>query len=84
MIMRGFQRNLACTGAEEAAELGVLEGRDDGMFHYSFGENKDHLSHTHTQTKLHRQWEVFSHTGGFSVHLEECRPTPVTSPSHRG
>lgn len=49
MIMRGSQRNLACTGAEEAAELGVFEGRDDGMFHYSFGENKDHLSHTHRQ-----------------------------------
>lgn len=61
MIMRGFQGNLACTGAEEAAEPGVFEGRDDGMFHYRFGENKDHLSHT--QTKLHRQWEVFSHTG---------------------
>lgn len=67
MIMRGFQRNLACTGAEEAAELGVLEGRDDGMFHYSFGENKDHLSHTHTDKTAQAVGGVFTHRRLFSA-----------------
>lgn len=35
MIMRGFQRNLAVNGGEEAAESGAFEGRGGGMLHDS-------------------------------------------------